>query len=130
VCRNLCHGTKGNIGFKIVHARSDARENEIQLKYNCWFQQETLRLFSPKSDSHSGLRNTLLRPPVLIHPQVAFRVLISMAYSKFALGDGDSDSDWGDLSSECSSDSDDSDDSDCDVFGSRSGVLDITLFPV
>ena len=96
----------------------------------CWFQQETLRLFSPKSDSHSGLRNTLLRPPVLIHPQVAFRVLISMAYSKFALGDGDSDSDWGDLSSECSSDSDDSDDSDCDVFGSRSGVLDITLFPV
>jgi hypothetical protein len=31
-----------------------------------------------------------------------------MAYSKFALGDGDSDSDWGDLSSECSSDSDDS----------------------
>ena len=100
------------------------------LNSNCWFQQETLRLFSPKSDSHSGLRNTLLRPPVLIHPQVAFRVLISMAYSKFALGDGDSDSDWGDLSSECSSDSDDSDDSDCDVFGSRSGVLDITLFPV
>ena len=96
----------------------------------CRFQQETLRVFSPKSDSHSGLRNTLLRPPVLIHPQVAFRVLISMAYSKFALGDGDSDSDWGDLSSECSSDSDDSDDSDCDVFGSRSGVLDITLFPV
>ena len=66
----------------------------------------------------------------LIHPQVAFRVLISMAYSKFALGDGDSDSDWGDLSSECSSDSDDSDDSDCDVFGSGRGVLDITLFPV
>jgi len=65
----------------------------------------------------------------LIHPQVAFRVLISMAYSKFALGDGDSDSDWGDLSSECSSDSDDSDDSDCDVFGSGRGVLDITLFP-
>ena len=52
-----------------------------------------------------------------------------MAYSEFALDDGNSDSDWGDLSSESSSDSDESDDSDCDVFGIRRGELvDTTLF--
>ena len=55
-----------------------------------------------------------------------------MAYSKFALNESDSDSDWGDSSSESSSDSvsDESDGSDCDVFGIARGVLQTTLFPV
>ena len=53
-----------------------------------------------------------------------------MAYSKFALNESDSDSDWGDSSSESSNDSDESDGSDCDVFGIARGVLQTTLFPV
>ena len=97
--------------------------------YNCWFHPETFRFFSPISDSHLRLRNTLLSRTVLIHPPGRFRVLISMAYSKFALNESDSDSDWGDSSSESSSDSDESDGSDCDVFGIARGVLQTTLFP-
>ena len=98
-------------------------------KSNCWFHQETLRFFSPISDSHLRLRNTLLSRSVLIHPPGRFRVLISMAYSKFALNESDSDSDWDDSSSESSNDSDKSDDSDGDVFKIRRGVRQTTLFP-
>ena len=99
------------------------------MKTHRWFHPETLRFFSPISDSHLRLRNILLRRSVLIHPPGRFRVLISMAYSKFALNESDSDSDWGDSSSECSSDSDKSEDSDGDVFKIRRGVLQTTLFP-
>ena len=102
---------------------------KLSLEVYCWFQPETLRFFSPILDSHLRLRNSLLRRSVLIHPPGRFRVLISMAYSKFALNESDSDSDWGDSSSESSSDSDESDDSDWDVFKIRRGVLQTTLFP-